>query len=247
MYVEGRFVMFEYKNKAYYEEQENELFYLKQECDNLEEICFELEKQINKSNELKLVKIKLKNCKRIIEDKKNSILFQKLEEYNAYVLQNINENSYSSEFYDGISIAKTLDDFIDSQKEFLILKNQFYLSKNKKLVDLIIGYDVNDLSIKGNPPVMSDLKRLASKSTDWILRKDRAKRMKAFIVTLKDIDCKIEFADSKDKNVIYILNQPFQIGGQTLKNKMYYNNFGYLQDALYINTSSLMIIGVIVH
>lgn len=239
--------MFEYKNKAYYEEQENELFYLKQECDNLEEICFELEKQINKSNELKLVKIKLKNCKRIIEDKKNSILFQKLEEYNAYVLQNINENSYSSEFYDGISIAKTLDDFIDSQKEFLILKNQFYLSKNKKLVDLIIGYDVNDLSIKGNPPVMSDLKRLASKSTDWILRKDRAKRMKAFIVTLKDIDCKIEFADSKDKNVIYILNQPFQIGGQTLKNKMYYNNFGYLQDALYINTSSLMIIGVIVH
>lgn len=135
-----------------------------------------------------------------------------------------------------------LDEFYRSEKDFLILKNAFYFSNNKKYISLIISREFYGLEVDRTRPVISEFKKEYGKQVDFL----EAKRLQPLKEKLQKLDVDRNFEDGE----AFAFDIPFLIGGQISSNKTGYGNyyFGldkYYEGTLYGEVTNFVLVGII--
>ncbi len=129
------------------------------------------------------------------------------------------EQCFVCELKQDTKTIKLLDDFCSSNKDFLILKNAFYLPINRLYVSLIISRYISGIEIERSQPTMTELKKEYGKRVTLL----HAPRLQPLRNELQRLDTERTFTDGE----IFPFDVPFLIGGQTSSNKTGYGTTWY--------------------
>lgn len=136
-----------------------------------------------------------------------------------------------------------LDDYCDSKKDFLILKNQFSLLNNYGYVSLIITPHYREMKTENTQPTMTELKQNVGKRISNI----SCLRLQPLLKEIQNIDNTYEKISRGSK---FAFERPFLIGGQTSDNRTGYGcewigGGDYIEGTLYGEVTDFMVVGII--
>ena len=266
--------MFNYSNSNSEIQEINEYYEeLSEEVDCAEEEIYELEGEIQEEKEeiekltfrLELLKskleknikefLKLKNglepkkkqleeYKELLENEKQCIKDKKLEAFQKYILNIELKNIFSCQLHKNISTVNLLDKYCTSKKEFLVLREQFFLPNNLDYVSLIITSCCGDIDTENTQPTMTELKQNAGKNISDI----SCPRLQPLLTEISNIDNTNRTISTGSK---FVFSRPFLIGGQTSTNRTGYGcewigGGDYIEGTLYGEVTDFMAVGIIV-
>lgn len=253
------------KIEKYYEKLSEEISYnqdhiyeLEVEIEDGEE---EVEKLVAKLESLKnklqrsnqeLLKLKaelpqkekqLSEYEEIIEDEEERVNVAKKEAFKDYILNMKPSDAISRKLRNNISTVDLLDEFCDSKKDFLILRNQFLVYNNSGYVSLIITPRYRNITVESTQPTMTELKQNVGKGVRYI----SCDRLQPLLTEIDKIDMLYESIPQGSK---FVFDYPFLIGGQTSDNRTGYGcewigGGNYIEGTLYGEVTDFMVAGII--
>lgn len=163
--------------------------------------------------------------------------------FQKYVLDLNYNRCYIDQLSTRTHLISLLDDFSTSQKDFLVLKNQFRMPFTNNYISLIITYYYPGLDVIKIQPTMTELKKEQGKYVNQ-LTVDRLEPLKNTLLSLNQNNLK--------DGVVYTFDTPFMLGGQTSRNRQGYGNrwFGpndYIEGTYYGEVTDFMISGFIMN
>lgn len=166
---------------------------------------------------------------------------KRFDAFKKYVSTLHKKNTFSRQLNKDTKTVDLLDDFCSSGKDFLLLRNQFYLNSYYYTASLIITRKYNEFDYDKTQPTMTELKQAAGKS----ISKVSTYRLLPLINKIKEI--KKEIIDLDEEQII-IFEKPFLIGGQTSNNRTGYGSewsYGvYFEGTLYGEVTDFMVVGI---
>lgn len=188
-------------------------------------------------------KKQLEEYKEILESEEKRIESEKIDAFQNYVLNMEPKNAISCQLRNNTSTVNLLDEYCASEKEFLILKNQFLLLNNRGYVSLIITPHYWEIEVEGTQPTMTELKQNAGKLVYGI----SCSRLQPLLEEIQNIDNGNRDIPRGSK---FAFNCPFLIGGQTSDNRMGYGcewigGGDYIEGTLYGEVTDFMVVGII--
>ena len=131
-----------------------------------------------------------------------------------------------------------LDDFSSSKKEFMMLRNIFFMERHMKYCSLVVTQGCSGLRIVDDTDiVMSGLKLISGKVLSNIPDNEANERVIPLVKSLKRIDHDMNTFGKPQK--LYVFKRPYVLHGQTSDDR-----FGYGYGTLYGDTTDYMIVGV---
>lgn len=226
-------------NNIYLKEEINELYskinIVKSKLKNNNEQIIKL------NNALPFYKKLYKNYKTQLDTKESDFEVQLQTEYNKYILSLKEEQCYFVILDKDTHTIQLLDEFCSSNKDFLILDNQFFLNNNRRFISLIVIPKYIDIYCEDTQPTMTELKYNSWKNINYI----SCEKLQPLIQELVKID-KTQIKE----NTIYVFKTPFLIGGQTSNNRTGYGctwigGGDYIEGTLYGEVTDFMVVGFI--
>lgn len=196
------------------------------------------------NNELPHLQNEFTHLKKELDNKKKCVYNAKLKEFQQYILNLDLKDCLIKKLYNDTSTVKLLDEYCSSKKDFLILKNQFWLKNNRTYVSLIITASNNYIDAEKTQPTMTELKQNSGKIVHLI----NCNRLNPL---LKEI----ELIDKENKSLaegsIFAFNCPYLIGGQTSLNRTGYGcewigGGDYIEGTLYGEVTDFMVVGILI-
>lgn len=131
-----------------------------------------------------------------------------------------------------------LDDFSSSKKDFMMLRNIFFMERHMKYCSLVVTQGCSGLRIVDDTDiVMSGLKLVSGKVLSNIPDNEANERVIPLVKSLKRIDYDMNTFGKPQK--LYVFKRPYVLHGQTSDDR-----FGYGYGTLYGDTTDYMIVGV---
>lgn len=182
------------------------------------------------------------NLKSKLEAETNKLDNFRLTSFKSIITNITIEQCMVCEIKPNTKTVNLLDEFCSSNKDFLILKNAFYFSRNRTFVSLIISRKFYGLDIENSQPTMSEIKKEYGKNVSYL----EATRLQPLRKTLQNLDQNKSFSDGE----IYAFDVPFLIDGQTSSNKTGYGTtwYGwgdYIEGTLYGEVTDFILTGII--
>lgn len=182
------------------------------------------------------------NLKSKLEAETNKLDNSRLTAFKSLITNITIEQCMVCEIKPNTKTVNLLDEFCSSNKDFLILKNAFYFSRNRTFVSLIISRKFYGLDIENSQPTMSEIKKEYGKNVSYL----EATRLQPLRKTLQNLDQSKSFSDGE----IFAFDVPFLIGGQTSSNKTGYGTtwYGwgdYIEGTLYGEVTDFILTGII--
>lgn len=222
--------------------------------EEVEKLISKLESMKNKlqKSEQELLKLKtelpqkekqLAEYEEIIEDEEKRVNADRKEAFQDYILNMKPSDAISRKLRNNTSTVELLDEFCDSKKDFLILREQFSVYNNSGYVSLIITPCYRDIKVESTQPTMTELKQNVGKGVRYI----SCARLQPLLAEINKIDMMYK---SIPKGSKFAFDCPFLIGGQTSDNRTGYGcewigGGDYIEGTLYGEVTDFMVAGII--
>lgn len=240
-------------------DKESTLSYINELTEMLDDLIVQIRDQ---QDELSNIEKKLTELKSVnIQEKENRLLelgdakYQIEEQEKAeiqlafknYVLNMKQDDIFKCILFKQTSTVKTLDDFFDSGKSFMLIHQYMFLSRNRKDISLILTPRYKEIDVEDtNPPTMTEVKKYMHPSYADI--GNTPQRLLPLNQAIDDID---NHTDTMSKGEIFLFDRPFILGGQTSKNRtgygwQWFSDGSYIEGTLYGEVTRFMVVGFIV-
>lgn len=188
-----------------------------------------------------IIETKIEKIKKSYNSKIEKIAEKRIRAFKKYIKTINNENEYVCKLTSDTRTVELLDIFCKSEKDFLVLENQFYLPNNRTYISLIITKYYGGMKITGGQPTMTELKKSLEKN----IRSIAIPRLKPLVAYLTELDNQ---SNTLKSGKVVVFDNMFLVGGQTSSNRMNYGcewigGGDYIENTLYGEVTDFMVVG----